>query len=576
MDVLGLNAFHAGSSAALVRDGRVVAAAEEERFNHIKHSAGFPFDAVKYCLRQAGLDIRKLDLIAVSSKPIENVREEILQILAGRPAYSRQIKKRLEAVAKFRDVRRLLAQDFGVPENTLPPVKEVPHQLSHIAGAYFQSGFSNQDGETALLSIDRFGDFSSTLLARANGKDIEIVDEVLFPHSIGILYTMVTQFCGFNRYGDGGKMMGLAAYGEPVYAERLRQIIKLPLDGLFELDPEYFTHPVYGLDMIWEGAQPVVEDIFSEKMIETFGPPRHRYANLTVRERDLAASLQLVVEEAILHVMNRLADEVPSKRLAYSGAVALNCVANRRILEQSPFEDIYIPSAPNHAGTAIGCALYASAEDPDTQFPKQVESCYTGPSFSTAEIEKALESSGLHYRRSENIAEETAELIVQGQIVGWFHGRMEFGPRALGSRSILGDPRSEQMRSLINSRVKFREDYRPFAASILSEHQAEWFTRAIDSPFMLFALKPKDEHKDKIPAVIHKDGSCRVHTVQSSQAPSFHSLIQAFYEKTGIPVVLNTSFNENEPIACSPEDAIHVFNNTHLDVLVMEDFIVTR
>jgi carbamoyltransferase len=577
MDVLGINAYHADASAALVRDGRVIAAAEEERFNRIKHSAGFPADAVRYCLRQGGVDIRQIDFIAVASKPIEHVREEILQILSGRPAYSRQIKKRLEAVAKFRDVRRVLATEFGVRLDSLPQLKEVPHHLAHVASAYFQSGYAELEGETALLSIDGFGDFCSTLLASANGKNIEVLDEVLFPHSIGILYTMVTQFCGFNKYGDEGKLMGLAAFGDPVYVDRLRQIIELPIDGLFELDPEYFTHPVYGIDMIWEGSVPVVEDIFSEKMIKTFGPPRHRYSDVSVRERDLAASLQLITEEAVLHTLNLLKQQVPVKRLAYAGGVALNCVANSRIFKEAGFEQIYLPSAPGDAGTAIGCALQVIAEEePEHIFGDCVINTRFGPSFTPQQIEDALAVSGLHYYRSSDVAEEVAELLTEGLIVGWFNGRMEFGPRALGGRSILADPRSVNMRNLINSRVKFREEFRPFAGSILEDHYEQFFPNSTPSPFMLYALKVAEDKKDKIPAVVHHDGTCRIQTVRQSAYPDFYDLISAFHKRTGIPLLLNTSFNENEPIVCNPEDAISVFNTTHMDVLVLDDFVVKR
>jgi carbamoyltransferase len=579
MDVLGINAYHADASAALIRDGRVIAAVEEERFNRIKHSAGFPADAVRYCLRQGGVDIRSIDAIAVASKPIEHVREEILQILSGRPAYSRQIKKRLEAVAKFRDVRKVLASEFGVRIDSLPPLKEIPHHMAHVASAYYQSGFPALEGESALLSIDGFGDFCSTLLARAEGNEIEVVDEVLFPHSIGILYTMVTQFCGFNKYGDEGKLMGLAAFGEPIYADRLRQIIELDEDGLFALDPDYFTHPVYGIDMIWEGSVPLVDDIFSERMIKTFGPPRHRYSEVAVRERDLAASLQLITEEAVLHVLKHLKREVPSARLAYSGGVALNCLANGRVLRESGFDDIYLASAPNDAGTAIGCALKVVADEGKGQevtFAERVEGSRFGPSYTSKQIEEALAVSGLHYYRSQNIATEVAALLAEGHIVGWFNGRMEFGPRALGGRSILADPRSVEMRNSINARVKFREEFRPFAASILEEHLDDFFPGSPKSPFMLYAIKVAEDKRDLIPAVIHADGTCRVQSVSKTSAPDYYELISAFNELTGIPMILNTSFNENEPIVCSPEDAISVFNTTHMDVLVIDRYVVKR
>ncbi len=572
--ILGLNAYHADAAAALVQDGRVLAAAEEERFNRIKHSAGFPIEAVRYCLRQGGLDLRDVDTIAIASKPIDHVREEILQILSGRPAYSRQIQKRLQAVAQFRDVRAVLAREFGLRKDDVPNVEEIPHHHAHVASAYFASGWE----DAALLSIDGFGDFSSTLLGKGEGSRIEVLEEVLFPHSIGILYTMVTQFLGFSKYGDEGKVMGLAAFGQPVYKDRLKAIIKFKEGGLFELDPDYFTHPVYGVDMIWEDHVPRIEDIFSEKMIAVFGPPRHKYAEISIRERDLAASLQAVLEDAVIHVIGRLRQLVPgATRLAYAGGVALNCVANVVIREKGGFKDLYIPPAPTDAGTAIGCALHvARTRYKSTAEAGKVEHSRLGPGYSNDEVEKALEASGLRYERSQRIHEEVADLLAQGRVVGWFRGRGEFGPRALGGRSILADPRRVEMRDALNVRVKYREPFRPFAASVLEERQGELFTTSWPSPFMLYALPVKPEARGKIPAVIHQDGTCRVQTVSSKHHADFHRLISAFAERTGVPVVLNTSFNENEPIVCSPADAIDCFVATKMDALAIEDFLVRR
>jgi carbamoyltransferase len=571
--VLGLNAYHADAAAALVQDGRVVAAVEEERFNRIKHSAGFPIEAVRYCLRQGGLDVRDLDAIAIAAKPIENVKEEILQILSGRPAYSRQIQKRLQAVAQFRDVRAVLARELGLRKDDLPTIEEIPHHLAHVASAFFASGWD----DAAVLSIDGFGDFSSTLLGKGEGSKIQVLEEVLFPHSIGILYTMVTQFLGFSKYGDEGKVMGLAAFGQPVYKDRLRAIIRFKEDGLFELDPEYFTHPVYGVDMIWEDHVPRMEDIFSEKMIQVFGPPRHKYAEISIRDRDLAASLQAVLEDAILHVLKRLKKLVPSQRLAYAGGVALNCVANVMIREKGGFQDLFIPPAPTDAGTAIGCALYvARTRGKATAEAGRLEHSRLGPSYSNEEVERALEASGLRYERSTRVHEEVADLLAGGKVVGWFRGRGEFGPRALGGRSILADPRRAEMRDALNVRVKYRESFRPFAASCLEERQGELFFAGYPSPFMLYALPVKPEVRAKIPAVVHQDGTCRVQTVSAKSQPDFHRLIAAFAERTGVPLVLNTSFNENEPIVCSPTDAIDCFVATKMDALAIEDFIVRR
>jgi len=371
--------------------------------------------------------------------------------------------------------------------------------------------------------------------------------------------------------------MGLSAYGKPRYTEELRKIIEMEVGGLFELDPSYFTHPVYGIDMIWEGSVPTVEDIFSERMIEALGAPRHRYAEIGERERDIAASIQCITEEAIVHVGRRLKEMVDLPRLCYAGGVALNCVANRRLLEECGFKDIYIPATPSDAGTAIGAALYAAMLEGERRFAGPVVTARFGPSYGSEDIERALESSGLKYERSRKPAETAAKLLSLGKVVGWFNGRMEFGPRALGGRSILADPRSAETRLALNSRVKYREDFRPFAASILEENFGDYFADDLPaSPFMLYALELREGKREEVPAVVHADGSCRIQTVSKAVSPDFHALVSAFYELTGVPMVLNTSFNENEPIVCTPEDAVSVFASTNMDALIIDGYLVTR
>ena len=570
--VLGLNSFHADAAAALVRDGKLIAAVEEERFNRLKHSAGFPLEAARWCLRQGGVDLREVDAVAVGMKPIDNVQDEVLQILSGRPNYSRLIQKRLDAVARFRDVRAILAREFGLPKDQVPRLEEVSHHLAHVASAFFTSGWE----DAALLSVDGFGDFCSTYLARGKGKEIQALEAVRFPHSLGILYTMVTQFLGFGRYGDEGKVMGLAALGEPVYRDRLGQVVRLLEDGLFELEPSYFTHPVYGVDMIWEDRVPQIDDTFSERMIEVFGPPRHRYADVSVRDRDLAASVQSLLEDALLHVARRLKQLAPdATRLCYAGGVAQNCVANTVLRRDGPFAEVYVPPAPGDAGTAIGAALAVSRRLGDAAGPELKTSRF-GPSYAAAELERALESSGMSFERCSDVHERVAELIAQGRVVGWFRGRSEFGPRALGGRSILADPRRKDMREILNTRVKFRETFRPFAASVLAEKQKEWFLDDWSSPFMQFALRVREEKRGEIPAVVHHDGTCRAQTVQAEADPELHRLLTAFWQRTGVPMILNTSFNENEPIVCTPEEALDCFASTKMDALALEDFLVRR
>jgi carbamoyltransferase len=370
--------------------------------------------------------------------------------------------------------------------------------------------------------------------------------------------------------------MGLAALGEPVYRDRLGHVVRLLEDGLFELEPSYFTHPVYGVDMIWEDRVPQIDDTFSERMIEVFGPPRHRYADVSVRDRDLAASVQALLEEALLHVARRLKRLAPdATRLCYAGGVALNCVANTVLRRDGPFQDLYIPPAPTDAGTAIGAALAVSRRLGDAAGP-QLRTSRFGPSFSPPELERALEASGLSFERCPDVHDRVAELLAQGKVVGWFRGRVEFGPRALGGRSILADPRRPDMREILNTRVKFRETFRPFAASVLAERQAAWFQTDWPCPFMQYAVPVREEKRGEIPAVVHHDGTCRMQSVQAEVDPELHRLLTAFEKRTGVPMILNTSFNENEPIVCTPEEALDCFSSTKMDALALEEFLVRR
>ncbi|MBI4576990.1 MAG: carbamoyltransferase [Planctomycetes bacterium] len=573
--ILGLNAYHADAAAALLVDGRLVAAAEEERFSRIKHTAGFPAEAAAWCLREAGLAAVDLEHVAVSSRPIDHVRDEILYILSGRPAYSRQIKRRLEQVARHRDVRGELGRALGEAPGALPArLHELEHHACHMASAFYPSGFE----EAAVCSIDGFGDFCSLMLGRGTATHIEVLDRVLFPHSLGILYTAFTQFLGFKKYGDEGKVMGMAAYGKPIYLEAIRRVARLGARELLRLDTDYFIHPVYGVDMVWEDRVPQMEDLFSERFIETFGVPRGRYDDLRKEHLDLAASLQAFLEEAVLHVLGLLHGRVGSSRLAYAGGVALNVRANSRIASETPFREVYIPPAATDAGTAVGAALVVHHQvlGAPRGARADLDGALLGPAYGAAEVEAALASAGLQGRRSEDVAAEVAALLDQGRVVGWFQGRMEFGPRALGARSILADPRRRDMKEVLNARVKYREPFRPFAASVLAERAPEWFEGAGASPYMLLTFPLHRERVEQVPAVVHADGSCRVQTVERDAAPLYHRLVAAFEGRTGVPLVLNTSFNENEPIVCSPADAIECFLSTKMDALALGETILVR
>ncbi|TET31811.1 MAG: carbamoyltransferase [Planctomycetota bacterium] len=570
MYILGINAYHGDAAAALLKDGILVAAAEEERFNRVKHSAGFPSRAIRYCLDEAGISARDIDHIAISRRPVTHLEKEIFFIVSGRPSYSKLIRQRLQTVMEYHDVAEAMTRDVG--RGLRAEIHDVEHHQAHLASAFFVSPF----GEAALLSLDLFGDFCSTMLGRGRDNRIEVLDKVVFPHSLGLFYTMVTQFLGFPKYGDEGKVMGLAACGEPKYLDEVRDIVRHEPGGLFTLNLDYFTHHVHGVDMSWDEVTPAMAPVYSEKMTDVFGPPRGSDEEITDHHRDIARSLQAALEEAVIHIARRLRETVESENLALAGGVALNCVTNSRLLKETPFENIFIQPAAGDAGTALGAAFYIWNQK--LGFPRvyRMGNVFTGPAYSDREIGESLEDAGLRYEIVGDIAGTVANLVADGKIVGFFQGRMEFGPRALGHRSILADPRVAGMRGVLNERIKFREDFRPFAASILEEAVEEWFYWNGPSPYMLFVHAIREEKQGEIPAVVHVDGTCRIQTVGEKEAPLYHSVIKRFGELTGVPIVMNTSFNENEPIVCTPDDAIACFEATKMDALVIGKYLVKK
>ena len=573
MNILGINAYHADASAALLKDGMIAAAAEEERFNRIKHSAGFPEQAIRYCLREGGLSIADVDHIAVSSKPVDHIEDEILFILSGRPTYSKKIQDRLQNVAKHRDIPAAIRSAIDIDASEIhAEIFNVEHHVAHMASAYLASGFS----EAAILSVDGFGDFASTMLGVGEASSIKVLEKVLFPHSLGMFYTMVTQYLGFGNYGDEGKVMGLASFGKPIYFDKMREIVRPSMKNFFELDLSYFTHHIHGVDMSWDDAVPKLEPIYSEKMIAEFGPPREEGLRVNRTHEDIAASMQKVLEESLISILNFLAFRTKCPNLAMAGGVALNCSANGKILARTPFNKVFIQPAASDAGTALGAALYVYCSLLGNDRTWAMENAYLGPAYGAEEIETALTAEGFSYTKPEKITDVCAELLSAGKIIGWFQGRMEFGPRALGNRSILADPRQKRTRELMNSRIKNRETFRPFAASVLEDYQAEYFYIEEPSPFMLFAHRVREGVRDRIPAVCHADDTIRLQSVSRRNNPRYWELIESFREKTGIPLILNTSFNENEPIVCTPADAIRCFRETRMDALAIGDFLVEK
>jgi len=569
--ILGLNAYHGDAAAALVVDGVLVSAAEEERFNRVKHCAGFPALAAAWCLADAGLTVDDLDHVAVSRDPKANLGRKLLRTIRH-GASARYLKSRLDNAARIRDVGSALTESLGV-DSLRAQVHNVEHHQAHVASAFFVSPFD----DAAILSVDGFGDFASTMLAEGHGNRFEVLERVLYPHSLGIFYTAVTQWLGFPHYGDEGKVMGLAPYGSPRYLAKMRELVRL--DGpTFTLGLDYFTHDKEGVDMNWDGGSPTIGRIYSDRLIEMFGAAREPDGEITALHDDVASSLQAMLEEAYLHLVNTLWERTQLPNLCLAGGVALNAVANGRILPETRFQELYVQPAAGDSGTAVGAAFFVWNQVLGQPRGFVMEHAFTGPEFSDTEIESALAEAGLTAERLDDDAlfSTVADSIADGDVVGWFQGRMEFGPRALGHRSIVTDPRRTDMKDILNARIKHREPFRPFAPSILAERTGDWYDQDYPSPFMVLVYKTTADKRDRIPAVNHVDDTGRVQSVEERVEPRYHRLISEFEQRTGVPVLLNTSFNENEPIVMSPGDAVDTFLKTKMDVLALGNYVVRR
>ena len=572
--ILGLNAYHGDAAAALVVDGELVAAAEEERFNRVKHCAGFPALAAAWCLAEGGIRPEELDHLAVSRDPRANVGQKLLRTIRH-GASARYLKARLQNAAKIRDVRTALAESLALDAGALrAQVHNVEHHQAHVASAFLVSPFD----EAAILSVDGFGDFCSTMTAVGRGNHFDVLDRVLFPHSLGIYYAALTQWLGFPEYGDEGKVMGLAPYGDASpHMKAMRDVLQTDGD-LFVLGLDYFTHDKEGVDMTWDEGSPRIGRIYSDKLVETFGPARERGGEMTKHYQDVAAALQKRLEEVYLHVVDRLQARTGMTNLCLAGGVALNAVANGRIRPETGFEGLYVQPAAGDSGTAVGAAYYVWNQELGRPRGFVMTHAYTGPQYSEDDYAAAVEAAGLEAERLEDdvLFRSVAERIAAGDVVGWFQGRMEFGPRALGHRSIVADPRRADMKDVLNARIKHREPFRPFAPSILADATGAWFDQDYTSPFMVLVYKTKPDKREKIPAVNHIDDTGRVQTVERSVDPRYYRLIEEFGGLTDVPVLLNTSFNENEPIVMTPTEAVDTFLKTHMDVLVLGNYVVSR
>jgi carbamoyltransferase len=590
MTILGLNAYHGDSAACLIKDGRLVAAAEEERFRRIKHWAGLPTQAIDYCLREGGVALQEVDHIAINRKPGVNNWRRLAFVLRHRPD-PRLMMQKVRNIRSASSVQEALERAYKVSLGA--QVHHVEHHLAHLASAFLVSRFE----EAACISIDGFGDFASTAMGSGQGNRIAIEQRVYFPHSLGIFYSALTQFIGFPHFGDEYKVMGLAPLGEPKYLEEMRRLVRIQPDGTFKLDLKYFRHHTDNVSYSWNNCAPEVGTLYTAKLSELLGPARGAGDPLEQRHKDLARCTQAMYEEAFFALLNALHQKHPSANLALAGGCAMNSVANGKVYLRTPFRKMYLPAAAGDAGGAIGAASVVQAQLTEAGGQRSevgriaLDDAYSGPQFSNDEIENLLHDRSLIFSdlrpptsdlRIDRIANDnelcrrTAAAIADGKVVGWFQGRMEWGPRALGNRSILCDPRRADMKEILNLKIKRRESFRPFAPSILREAVAEWFEQDDDVPFMMEVFQIRPEKRALIPAVTHVDGSGRLQTVHRETNPLYHRLISDFCSLTSVPMVLNTSFNENEPVVCRPVEALDCFLRTKMDLLVLGSFFIER
>ena len=596
MFLLGLNAYHGDAAACLLRDGEIIAAAEEERFRRIKHWAGFPSEATRYCLAEAGAKLADVDHIAINSNPKANILRRLQYAITQRPDL-KLVLDRVRNQSKRLSVERELATAF--PGDTFRgKIHRVEHHLAHLASCFLVSPFE----EAVTVSVDGFGDFASAAWGTGRGRSITLDGHVWFPHSLGVFYQALTQYLGFPYYGDEYKVMGLAPYGEPRFVPEMRRIIKLQNDGTYRLDTTFFRHHKEKISYEWSGGSPHVGTLFSPALEDLLGPARGKDEPLEQRHKDIARSVQATYEEAFFHLLNRLHEHYRLDSLTLAGGCAMNSVANGKVRRSTPFKRVYVQSAAGDAGGAIGAAMHVwhgldiaprrsaasvSALTGDVVAGRTVmDHAYLGPGADDGEIEglvaaraAELAAQGCQIERladETELCQRTAAGIANGMVVGWFQGRMEWGPRALGNRSIVCDPRRADMKDILNRKIKRRESFRPFAPSILREHVDEWFEEEDDVPFMMQVFQIREQKRRLIPAVTHVDGSGRLQTVHRATNPRYHRLIETFRTLTGVPMVLNTSFNENEPVVCRPAEALDCFLRTKMDVLVLGNILIER
>lgn len=586
MDILGINAFHGDASAVLLRSGSFLCGIEEERLNRVKHWAGFPSAAISSVLEAGRTALPDVPHVAVSRNPGAHLVDKVLFTLRHRPGLE-AIRSRLGQQRSVQGIEQRLGAALGNGAYR-GRVHKVEHHRAHLASAFFCSPFE----QAACLTVDGFGDFLSSMAAVGRGSHLEVIDDVMFPNSLGIFYTAVTQYLGFPKYGDEYKVMGLAAYGRPTFLPQMRGLVATRDDGQFENALDFFRHASEGVTMSWDEGEPVLGPLWTDRFTELLGPARRAHEPIEERHHDIASSLQARYEEVFFHRLRWLHKRTGLDAICLAGGCAMNSVANGKIFRETDFKDVFIQSAAGDAGTALGAAAWVWHHEFGKPRAYVMEHSYHGPEFPPEQLDAALRgrlpgfegraarlADGLVVERSEAEAPllaATAEAIARGEVVGWYQGKTEWGPRALGNRSILADPRRAEMKDVLNARIKRREPFRPFAPSILEERVGDYFEESYPDPFMVKVYPIRPSKRPEIPAVCHVDGTGRLQTVSRPQNPRYWALIKAFEQATGVPVLLNTSFNENEPIVNTPEEAIDCFLRTRMDRLVLGDWVVAR
>ena len=580
MLIVGLNAYHGDVAAAVLHDGVLIAALEEERFARIKHVAGFPAQAIARGLAMAGATAQDVDVWAIARGRRVHLLQKAWFALTHRPGRALLGQYR-DMAGKSGHIPQVIAETFALSASEVQArMRYVEHHPAHLASAFRTSGAH----EAACCAIDGFGDFVSVSVAHGRGDRMEVIDRTYFPHSLGLLYLAITQHLGFKKYGDEYKVMGLAPYGTPSYAGAIQSLVTLRPGGGFALDLKCFRHWTGEISMSWDSGEPTVPDVYTNALIDRLGPARKSDEPVARRHEDIAASLQRVFEESAFHVLRGVHQKIPVDTLCLAGGCAMNSVANGKIRSHTPFTQVYIQPAAGDNGTALGAALEAWHDGTRAIGPRMAHA-YWGTEYDAAEIAAVIRESRVvddghctwtTVDDEAALCKETAARIASGAVVGWFQGRMEWGARALGNRSIVADPRRRDMRDIINQKIKFRERFRPFAPSILAESIDDYFIGAVHDPFMIQVYPVRPDKRDVIPAVTHVDGSGRLQSVSRDSNARYWTLIRAFEAATGVPVLLNTSFNENEPIVERPEQALDCFLRTDMDVLVMGPHVLSK